>query len=506
MPETLPTAQSILQSVPRGSYIDGAWYEPDSAQRICTYNPAKPSELLMDIAAAGVKDTLEAIEAAEYAFAAWRDTPAPERGRVLWRAADIVRRREEEIALVMALEEGKILREARGEVRKGLSLLEYYAGAGFRLSGETLPSEVPHTQTYTLRRPLGVVGLISPWNFPWAIPVWKIAPALVAGNSVVFKPASLTPATAALLVDILAEAGLPPGVCNMVVGSGREVGNTLVDDPRVRALSFTGSNAVGMALNSRAAQRGAKVTCEMGGKNAVIVMDDADLDAACQAIIGGAFGATGQRCTATSRVIVAETVKEALLERLIPQAQALRMGPGLDERSDLAPAVDAQQFATDLEYIDIAQAEGARLLCGGGGAALDESYDEGYFVPATIFDNVAPSMRIFQEEVFGPVLALCSVRNLDEALQVANAVEYGLAASIFTRDVKQAMRFIEGIDVGMVHVNEATIGGEAQLPFGGSKATGIGPKEMGDEGLHFFTELKSVFINYSGSGERAMIR
>jgi aldehyde dehydrogenase (NAD+) len=347
-----------------------------------------------------------------------------------------------------------------------------------------------------------VVGLITPWNFPWAIPAWKIAPALVAGNAAVFKPAELTPGTAALFVEILAEAGLPPGVLNMVVGPGSIVGEAIVTDPRVKAVSFTGSNAVGMHINQQAAKRGARVTLEMGGKNAVIVLEDADLDAAAEAITSGAFGATGQRCTATSRVIVVPEVKEALLERLVALARALRLGPGLDEATDLAPAVDRKQFETDLRYLELARQEGAKLVCGGGRADLDG----GYYVQPTIFGEVTPEMRIFREEVFGPVLAVHEAPDFEAALEAANAVEYGLAASLFTQDLNRAMRYVEAIEVGMVHVNEPTIGGEAQLPFGGAKATGVGPREMGEEGLHFFTDLKTVFVNTTGSGAQASVR
>ena len=495
MTHTTPTIRE-------GSYVDGAWYLPDGKDRITLRNPANASEVLAEFPAAQEEDALRAIASAERAFPAWAALPAPERGRVLWRAADIARRRLEEIARVMSLEEGKILRESRGEVKKGISLLEYYAGEGYRIGGRTLPSEVADTQTYTLRRPLGVVGLITPWNFPWAIPVWKIAPALVAGNTAVFKPASLTPGTAALFVEVLEEAGLPPGVLNMVVGSGRAIGNPLVDDPRIKAVSFTGSNDVGMKLNERAARRGVRVTLEMGGKNAVIVMDDADLDAAATAIASGAFGATGQRCTATSRVIVLPEVEDALLERVVAKAQAMRIGPGLDESTDLAPAVDEDQYRTDLRYIEVAKSEGAELVHGGG-AVGDNG---GWFVQPTVFRNVTPDMRIFREEVFGPVLSVATASDFDEAIEMANAVEFGLAASIFTRDVNRVMRYIERIEVGMVHVNEPTIGGEAQLPFGGAKHTGVGPREMGEEGLHFFTELKTVFVNYAGTGAQAAIR
>ncbi len=489
-------------AVKQGSFIAGRWQEGGSSRLVRVLNPARPSELVAEFAAADEADAKRAIDVAQAAFHDWKNFPAPERGRVLWRAADIARRRLEDIAHVMSLEEGKILREARGETLKGISLLEYYAGAGFRLGGQTLPSEVPNVHAYTLRRPLGVVGLITPWNFPWSIPVWKIAPALVAGNTVVFKPAELTPGTAAIFMEILDEAGLPPGVVNMVVGPGSTVGEAIVTDMRVRAISFTGSNAVGLRINEQAAKRGARVTLEMGGKNAVIVLDDADLDAAANAITSGAFGATGQRCTATSRVIVVPEVKNALLEQLVAKAKALKIGPGLDETSDLAPAVDKKQFETDLEYLEVARQDGARLVYGGSKADLDG----GYYVEPTIFADVAPEMRIFQEEVFGPVLSVHEARDFEAALKAANRVEFGLAASLFTRDVTRAMRYIEEIEVGMVHVNEPTIGGEAQLPFGGSKATGVGPREMGEEGVNFFTELKTVFINYSGSGQQASIR
>ncbi len=429
--------------------------------------------------------------------------PGPERGRVLWRAADIARRRADEIASLMTREEGKILREAKGEVMKGISLIEYYAGAGFRMGGKTLPSEARNTFTYTLRQPVGVVGLISPWNFPWAIPVWKSAPALVAGNAVVFKPASLTPSTAALLAEIYTEAGLPAGVFNVLVGSGSQVGETIVNSPHIPIVSFTGSNAIGSELYVKAASRGAKVTCEMGGKNAVIVMSDADLDKAAVAIRDGAFGSTGQRCTATSRVIAVGDQKDALVERLVEHARKLRVGNGLDENVDMGPAVDESQWKTDLEYIEIAKGEGAKLLTGG---KAPKGLENGYFVEPTIFDAVSPEMRIFREEVFGPVLAVSKASSLEEALHMANSVDFGLTTSIFTRDIDQVMRFIDDVETGMVHVNEPTIGGEAQLPFGGVKATGVGEREMSEEGLNFFTELKTVFINYSGESGRQMFR
>ena len=480
-----------------GSYIAGKWVHPASDRVTRNVNPADPGDVIAEFPSATAADALRAIEAAQAAARGWRETPGPERGRVLWRAAEIARRRAEEIAQTMTREEGKIIREARGEVSRGLAVLEYYAGAGFRIEGKTLPAEARDTFTYTIRRPLGVVGLITPWNFPWAIPVWKSAPALVAGNAVVLKPAELTPATAALMTEIYEEAGLPPGVFNLVVGPGSAVGNALVDHPAVRAVSFTGSNAVGMALYAQAAKRGAKVTCEMGGKNAVIVLPDANLEKAAAAISSGAFGSTGQRCTATSRVVAHPEIKEALVERVGALAGALKLGPGLDEATDLGPAVDENQLHTDLRYIGVAQEDGARLVR--GGQRVDGL--PGYFVEPTIFDGVGPDARVFKEEIFGPVLAITTADSLAQALEFANGVEYGLAASIFTQDIDTALRFVEDAEVGMVHVNEATIGGEAQLPFGGTKGTGVGEREMSEEGLTFFTEIKTVFVNYGQSGK-----
>src|SRR5688572_30102633 len=486
-----------------GSYVNGKWYHPQSKSISKNINPADTSDVIAEYPLATAADVRLAIDAAVAAWPAWKKTPGPERGRVLWRAADIARRRVDEIAQTLTREEGKILKEARGEVLKGISLLEYYAGEGFRMHGKTLPSESRDTFTYTIRQPLGVVGLIAPWNFPWAIPVWKSAPAIVAGNCVVFKPAELTPATSILLAEIYEEAGLPPGVFNMLVGSGSEVGEAMVHAPELRAISFTGSNKIGNALYVKAAQRGAKVTCEMGGKNAVIVMPDADLDKAAVAIHGGAFGSTGQRCTATSRVIAHPDIKQALVDRLVAAAEKIKLGPGLDAASDMGPSVDEKQWKTVMDYIGVGTGEGAKLLIGG---TRPEAFRAGYFIEPTIFDEVAPSMRIFKEEIFGPVLSVGTATSLEEALKFANSVEYGLTTSIFTSDITSVMKFIEDVETGMVHVNEPTVGGEAQLPFGGTKSTGVGEREMAEEGLNFFTELKTVFINYSSSTERSLTR
>lgn len=485
-----------------GSYVDGSWYHPETSRTTKNVNPADTQDVLSEFPSADQNDVAKAIAGAQKAFPAWRDTPAPERARVMWRAAEIATRRTEEIAQVLCREQGKVIREARGEVKKGINVLEFYAGEGFRIEGRTLPSEIRNTFTYTIRRPLGVVGLITPWNFPWAIPVWKVAPALVAGNTCIFKPAELTPGTAALMVEIFAEAGLPAGCLQMLVGPGSKVGQALVDHPAIQAVSFTGSNQIGLQLYADAAKRGAKVTCEMGGKNAVIVMPDGDPDAVVASVLNGAFGSTGQRCTATSRLLIHDDLRGRVTEALVEGAKALKIGPGLDESSQMGPAVDEKQLNQDLKYIEIGKQE-AKLLTGGG---RPSGLDQGYFVEPTIFSDVDPGMRIFQEEIFGPVLSICSIKDLDDGIAKANAVEFGLSASLYSRDVNNAMRFIEGIETGMVHVNEPTVGGEAQLPFGGIKSTGVGDREMCSDGLNFFTEQKTVFINYAGGAERSYAR
>ena len=485
-----------------GSYVNGTWYHP-SGEVARNINPADTSDVISEFPLATAADVRKAIDAAAVAWKSWRKTPGPERGRVLWRAAEISRRRADEIARTLTREEGKVLKEAKGEVTKGISLLEYYAGEGFRMRGKTLPSEARDCFAYTLRQPLGTVGLIAPWNFPWAIPVWKSAPALVAGNCVVFKPSELVPATATLLTEIYEEAGMPPGVFNMVVGNGPDVGEAMVEARELRAISFTGSNRVGGDLYVKAARRGAKVTCEMGGKNAVIVMPDADLDKAAAAIHGGAFGSTGQRCTATSRVIAHPDIKRALVDRLVASAQKIKVGPGLDEAMEMGPSIADKQWSTVMGYIEAGKQEGATLLTGG---MRPDHLAQGFFIAPTIFDDVTPGMRIFQEEIFGPVLSIAVASSLDEALAKANGVEYGLTTSIFTKDINSVMRFVEDVEVGMVHVNEPTVGGEAQLPFGGTKSTGVGEREMAEDGLNFFTDIKTVFINYGGAAGPSLTR
>ncbi len=498
MPPSSPAVQR------HANFIGGEWVKPSTGDYEANRNPANLDEVVGEFPISGKADTEAAIAAAKDAFPGWAALPGPARGRILWKAVELMRARLDELGRTLCREEGKTFAEAKGEVMKGINLFEFYAGEGFRTHGKTLPSEMKQTFTYTLRQPLGVVALITPWNFPFAIPAWKSAPALTTGNTVVMKPATHTPATVKLLAEILHEAGVPKGVFNVVYGAGNPVGTTLTDDPAVRAVSFTGSTPVGLSVYERCARRGIKVTCEMGGKNPVVVMDDADLDLAVAGILQGAFGSTGQRCTATSRVVVHKSVAKEVTARLVEGAKKLKVGNGMEAGIDMGPAVDEKQLKTDLSYIAIAKDEGAKLLCGGerlkGGA-----YDKGYFVEPTIFGGVQPTMRIHQEEVFGPVIGIVEVGDFEEALAVANGVEFGLSASIYTRDANVAMKFVDRSEVGMVHVNNPTVGGEAQLPFGGWKNTGVGDREMSEEGANFFTQLKTVFFDYTGAARTSKI-
>lgn len=490
--------QVAKQAVPRHeNFINGAWVPPSTGNYAENLNPADRDDVVGEYPVSNQKDAEAAIAAAKAAFPEWASMPGPSRGRILLKATELFKARIDDFARMLCREEGKTFIEAKGEIQKGINLFEFYSGEGYRIHGKTLPSETRSSFTYTIRQPLGVVALITPWNFPFAIPAWKSAPALITGNTIVMKPASNTPGTATMIAQVLQDAGLPKGVFNLVTGPGGAVGNTLVDHPDVKAVSFTGSNSIGMALNERAARRGIKVTAEMGGKNPVVVMDDADLKLAISGILGGAYGSTGQRCTATSRVVVHKAIAKEVIDGIVEGAKKLKVGNGLHEGIDMGPAVDAGQLKTDLEYIQIAQDEGARLLTGGkrlqGGG-----YDKGFYVEPTVFAGVKPGMRIHQEEVFGPVVAVVEVTDFEEALAVANGVEFGLSASIYTRDANVAMKFVERSEVGMVHVNNPTVGGEAQLPFGGWKTTGVGEREMAEEGAQFFTQLKTVFFDYTG--------
>jgi aldehyde dehydrogenase (NAD+) len=479
------------------NYINGQWVESVSEKTLNNVNPANTDDVLGVVRQCVRAEARAAVEAAAQAFPAWRRTPAPTRGRIVRDFARLLEQHKEEIAQLLTREEGKAIAEARGELQRSINVAEFCAGEARRMNGETILSELPANFAYTIKQPLGVVACVTPWNFPVAIPVWKIAPALVAGNTVVFKPASITPATATRLVELFEEAGLPEGVLNLVLGSGSEAGDEIINHPAVRAVSFTGSNEVGIRLYEQASRRGAKVQCEMGGKNPVVVLADADLDLAAEATAQGAFGSTGQRCTATSRAVVVDEIADEFVRRVVEKANALVIGDGANPATGMGPSVDEGQFQTVLRYIEIAKEDGAELKCGGA-KAEGPGLDKGYFAQPTVFDKVTPDMRIAREEVFGPVLAVLRVKDFDEALAVANDCEYGLSSSIFTNDAACTFRFIEEIETGMTHVNSPTTGGEAHIPFGGFKATGIGDREQGSTSLDFYTELKVVYIDYTG--------
>jgi acyl-CoA reductase-like NAD-dependent aldehyde dehydrogenase len=478
------------------NFINGAWVA-SSGKTVPNINPANTDEVLCYVPLSTREETRAAIAAAKKAFTKWRSTPAPVRGRLLLKAMQLLQDRIEDVAVALTKEEGKILRESRGEIQRAINIMEFTAGEGRRMNGRTIPSELPNTFIYTVRQPIGVCGLITPWNFPVAIPIWKIAPALVAGNTVVFKPATYTPLTGTKIVEIFEAAGFPPGVLNMVMGSGSVVGDEIVNNPDVHALSFTGSNDVGCALYEQGSRRGIRVQCEMGGKNPLIVLSDADLNLAVEGAVQGGFGSTGQRCTAASRVIVEETVAEKFTDLLLKRLENYKVGNGMDSQTDMGPSVEEGQLNTVLKYIEIGKSEGARLLKGGnrlsGGA-----YAKGYFVEPTVFDNVTMEMRIAQEEIFGPVVSIIRANDFEDAVEMANNVKFGLSASLYSNDMSKALKFVDHAEVGKVHINSPTIGGEAQAPFGGTKATGIGPREQGTEVFDFYTEVKTVYIDYTG--------
>ena len=491
----MATATSTVQVC--RNFIQGRWVESSSSRTSERRNPANLDEVIGLAPLSTREETRQAIAAALAAFPKWRDTPAPVRGRVISKAALLMEEQKDDLALLMTREEGKALKDALGEVQKSINILEFMAGESRRIGGDTVPSELPKNFAYTLKQPLGVVGAITPWNFPISIPVWKIAPALVAGNTVVFKPATLTPFTGAKVVEIFERAGVPAGVLNMVAGSGGEVGDELLQHPDVRAVSFTGSTEVGSELYAQGARRMKKCQCEMGGKNPLVILADADLPLAVESAVFGAFASTGQRCTATSRVVIEEAVADRFVEMLVERARKLRVGNGLEPGIDVGPAVDEAQMKTDLRYIEIGKKEGKLLL--GGGRLSGGAFDCGYFVAPTIFDHVAPGSSIAQDEIFGPVLSVIRVKNFEEALRVANSVRYGLSSSLYTNDAAKIFEFIDRIETGITHVNSPTVGGEAQLPFGGMKGTGVGLREMGRVAIDFYTELKTVYIDYTGS-------
>ena len=480
------------------NYIDGQWSDSVSGETYTITNPAHKSQVLGRFQRSNNEDAVRAIEAARNALDGWASTPAPQRAAILFKALQFMEERGDELARSITIEEGKPIGDAMGEVKRSMNITEYAAGEGRRMFGNTTPSELPNTVAYTSRRPLGVVGIITPWNFPLAIPAWKIAPALICGNTLVFKPASATPMTAVALIKIFQDAGLPPGVLNLVTGPGGSVGNTIVDHPDVNGVSFTGSTEIGTALYTRATQTLKKVQAEMGGKNAVIVLEDADMDSALGGIVQGAFGSTGQRCTATSRVVVQESVYDAFMTELIERTSKLTVGDGLDPAMDIAPLSSQSQFNTVMEYIGIGAEEGATIAYGGN-PRTEGDLDEGYYVEPTIFTNVDTNMRIAQEEIFGPVLTVFKAADLEEAVSITNNVKFGLSSSIYTMDIPQAFRYIDTVETGIVHVNSPTLGGEVHLPFGGMKESGVGTREQGTEAINFFTEPVTVYIDYSSA-------
>lgn len=497
MATAAPTAQTAR------NFINGKWVDSQQTKVFERRNPANLDEVVACAPVSSREELRGAVAAAKAAFPGWRDTPAPLRGRVLSRAAVLMEQQKEDLARLLTREEGKTFRESLGEIQKSINILEFISGEARRIGGQTLPSELPRNFAYTIKQPVGVIGAITPWNFPVAIPVWKLAPALVAGNTAVFKPAELTPLTAAAVVKIFSEAGLPAGVLNMVLGSGAEIGDELVSHPDVRAISFTGSNAVGSAIYAGGARLSKKCQCEMGGKNPVVVLDDADLPLAVEACVAGAFGSAGQRCTATSRVVVDESVADPFVQMLLDRARMLKCGDGLAYGIDVGPVVDENQLETVLRFIEIGKGEGRLLL--GGGRLKGEGFDRGYFVAPTVFDDVPAESTIAQEEIFGPVLSIIRVGDFEEAIKVANSVRYGLSSSIYTNDATKIFDFIDRIETGITHVNSPTVGGEAQLPFGGMKATGIGLREMGREAIDFYTEVKAVYIDYTGQKRQTNI-
>jgi aldehyde dehydrogenase (NAD+) len=485
------------------NFIGGGWVPARSGKTFPDRNPADLEDVVGEFPASDAQDVEAAVAAAKKAFDGWRRTPAPKRGEIVFRAGEILRARKEEIARAMTREMGKVLKEARGDVQEGIDTAYIHAGEGRRLHGYTAPCELPDKAGFAVRQPVGVCGLITPWNFPLAIPTWKTFPAIVAGNTVVLKPASDTPHSADLLVRVLEEAGLPPGVVNLVHGSGGGVGTPLVRHPGVRVVSFTGSTAVGREIAESAGRALKRVSLELGGKNAQIVMDDADLDLALEGALWGGFGTTGQRCTATSRLIVHRKVHDEFAGRLVERAAKLRLGSGLDEATEVGPLINPARVEAVDGYVKLGRKEGKLLL--GGERATEGALGKGCFYRPTIFDGVKPGARIAQEEIFGPVLSILEVADLAEAIGVLNGVEYGLSGSIYTRDVGRAFAAMEAVETGIVYVNAPTIGAECHFPFGGTKNTGNGHREGGHPIYDVFTEWKTIYVDYSGRLQKAQM-
>ncbi|HWP62885.1 MAG TPA: aldehyde dehydrogenase family protein [Candidatus Binatia bacterium] len=485
------------------NFIAGEWVESVSGRTFESRNPADVRDVIGRFQASTAADVAMAIRAAEAALPLWQRTPAPKRGEILYRFGALLAEHKERLARAMTREMGKVLTEARGDVQEGIDIAFLMAGEGRRMFGDTVPSELPDKWAMSIRQPLGIAGIITPWNFPIAIPCWKMMPALVTGNTVVFKPASDTPHCATLLVELMAEAGFPPGTVNLVTGSGAEVGDAIVDSPDVAVISFTGHSETGKAIAQRAGARLKRLALELGGKNGIVVLADADLDLATEGILWSAFGTTGQRCTACSRVIVEEAVLEPLLARLEAGARRLRLGDGLDPATDVGPLVNAAAVEKVERYVEIGRGEG-ELVCGGR-RATGPGLEHGHFFEPTIFTGVAPMARIAQEEIFGPVLSVIPVPDFEAAITALNQTRYGLSSSIYTRDVNRAFRAMRDFQTGIVYVNAGTIGAETHLPFGGWKETGNGHREAGHAALDTFTEWKAIYVDFSGRLQRAQI-
>lgn len=486
------------------NFINGEWVDSSSGERFENRNPARWDEVIGTFPKSTKEDVDRAVQAARKAYKEWRLVPAPQRGEIMKKAGDIMVERKEEIARLMTREMGKVLAETRGDVQEGIDTAYYAFGEGRRMFGHTVPSELPNKFNMTTRMPIGVAGLITPWNFPMAIPSWKIFPALTCGNTVVFKPASDTPATATVLVEILLEAGVPPLAINLVHGTGTGVGMPIVEHPDIDLISFTGSSKVGKVIQERAGRQLKRVSLELGGKNAQIVMDDANLTLALEGVLWGAFGTTGQRCTATSRLILHEKVFDKFIDMLVDAANNLKLGDGLDETVQVGPIINKGQLESIHSYVEIGKKEGATLLCGGEPATEGE-LSKGFFYKPTIFVDVNRNMRIAREEIFGPVLSVIKVSSLDEAIDVLNDTDYGLSSSIYTQDVNAAYRAMRDIEAGITYINGPTIGAECHMPFGGVKETGNGHREGGWAVYEFFSEVKTIYVDYSGKLQRAQI-
>jgi len=479
-----------------GNYINGEFVDSKSGRTFPNINPANIDEVVGTFQSSNEQDVEDACAAAVAAQAEWASTPAPKRGEYLFKAADLLTEKLTQLGEEMTREEGKTLPEAIGEVTRAINIFRYFGGEGARQFTYNVPSERPQVLCYTIRKPLGTVALITPWNFPSAIPAWKIAPALIAGNTVVIKPASLAPLSSYRLIEALHEAKIPKGVINYVTGSGGSVGDALTSNPVIKAISFTGSTSVGDALYRKVSDRKLRVQLEMGGKNPTIVLRDSDLNYAADILINGAFFSTGQKCTACSRAIIERPIYESLAQLLVEKTRALKVGNGLTPGVQIGPAVDAHQLETDLEYIRVAKDEGAELLCGGNRLSGGE-YDKGYFIEPTIFADVKPKMCIAQEEVFGPVLALMIAEDFEHAMELANDVRFGLSASIVSRDLTRVHQFIDRIEAGLITVNLPTAGVEYQLPFGGTKESSYGMREQGPAAIDFYSETRTVYLRYS---------